>query len=1060
MRKVLAIFAELAIFSLAFLSLAQAGPLVSPLSPYDVVGTKLEITDVSTIPDAGLTKIIADTTSPKVTFQKWNGEVSMGIQYQGIAANTAGVQPFFSKNVEWTQGSQTMQAVPLDATTTMEDGGMEINIILNSAPATNQFNFTISGANNLDFFYQAPLWQEAGLKAPTKDCTDTDCTTAEETSQRPDNVVGSYAVYYKDRANHIEGQTNYATGKAYQIFRPQVSDANGATTWADLSYANGTLTVSVPQSFLNSAVYPVKVDPTFGYTTAGASQVFNASNGFASSKFTSLEPGNVTSITFSSSGGTTNEVAIYNDSAGSVGTLLVGDTVGVTPPAIQSWSTVSISTTVSAATYHLAWNTNGFSHFYYDAGAANQTLYATMTFGTWTDNPGSPNQARKHSIYATYVSTTTIYIKQVILLSNPCVAQTWSVPSDFNVNDNLVEIIGAGGDGDSTNAAAHGAGGGAGAFASTTNMNITGSVSYMLGMHSTTTAGSNCNETFFNGTASTSATVSAAFGRPGSGSTAGAGGTTAWSTLGRFAGGKGGAGGAALQRPGGGGGGAASVYGAGLVGGASNATDGGSGAGGGGTGGVSVATAGVVSGNATAAGSAGGIGTQGNAGGAGATTASVAAGNGTNGSGAGGGCMAIGCGSAGSGGGNSSTLSMWQSGYGSGGGGGGGGATTTATTGVNGGGGGTYGGGGGGAGSGSTTVGSGGTGGQGIIVITYTPVTPQKTVVLNSTTGGLQTWTVPADFSSTNTVICIGAGGDGATSGTGSTGKAGGGGGAFASSTNLTLSGSISYQIGLHGTTTSGAATTSTLTMFNETFFNSTASSSASISCAPGEPATSTASIAPGGTVANSTGTTKFAGGKSGKSSNAAGGGGGGAGGPSGIGAVGAAGGANGGNGGGGGGGADGGTAGTANGDNGGPGGNNSRGYGGTASVPLITQGGNGINSGGGGGAGGGGGSPCTGGLGGEGLLFAVYVGPGGGGGGGGSCNDGGNGGAGGTYGGGGGGGGNDGLGTVVMGVGGTGGRGVIVIIYTPAVTNTSVQPPVFSIHGGTFIIRNQIIIK
>lgn len=318
----------------------------------------LQIQREGTLPEEGKATTIVNTDRPRIELDKWDGEVKLGITSTDLPTDAAGARPFLSKNVEWGTGAISMEAVPLDPAEGMEDGGMEININLASEPTSNVFTFQLDSSQNLDFAYQPPLWQEAGLKAPTADCADTDCTTAERTSHRPDNAVGSFAIYYKNHANHIEGQTNYATGKAYHIFRPLVTDANGVTAWADLSYANGALSVTVPQTFLDSATYPVKVDPTFGYTTQGASQLSFGigTNKVASvvSTYTASSGDTVTSYSF---WGNFNDItqtvnfAAFTVVAGVVTNQLAAKVgVSVTSVTNQLWTTATISQSPVAGT--------------------------------------------------------------------------------------------------------------------------------------------------------------------------------------------------------------------------------------------------------------------------------------------------------------------------------------------------------------------------------------------------------------------------------------------------------------------------------------------------------------------------------------------------------------------------------------------------------------------------------------------------------------------------------------------------------------------------------------
>lgn len=420
------------------------------INPYTQKGTALEIAATSTLPEAGAVKTVVDTDTPRIELDKWNGEVKLGITSLDIPAKTTGSRPLLSKNVEWGTSAMpgvfggtsaiSMEAVPIDATTTMEDGGMEININLTSEPASNVFTFQLDNYADLDFFYQAPLWQEAGLKAPTADCTDTSCNTdGEGTSTRPENVVGSYAVYYKDHANHVEGQTNYATGKAYQIFRPQVSDANGNTTWAELAYSNGMLTVSVPQDFLDSAAYPVKVDPTFGYTTAGGTETDQA---------TTLTPvsGQLTASYAASSGDTLTKISIYTKCVAGTGSAVALNAAvftysaglpvsqqAATKKAITETGTTAGWIDTSTMSFSLTGGTSYISAFGMKAQSGGCSTDQLATFrdvlsgnqrsvnSTTGDLPASwvdgGQSASSYSIYATYTASGggTVPTKNVIL---------------------------------------------------------------------------------------------------------------------------------------------------------------------------------------------------------------------------------------------------------------------------------------------------------------------------------------------------------------------------------------------------------------------------------------------------------------------------------------------------------------------------------------------------------------------------------------------------------------------------------------------------------------------
>lgn len=299
--------------------------------------------------------------------------------------------------------------------------------------------------------------------------------------------------------------------------------------------------------------------------------------------------------------------------------------------------------------------------------------------------------------------------------------QTWSVPTDWNPTNNEVFCIGAGGDGANSGGTGNsrpGAGGGGGAFASSTNFSLTpgGSATYSVGAHATTTAGNIANETFFDGTASSTATLSCAFGRKGTNATTGGAGGQASQSRGttKNAGGNGGGATQSANRGGGGGGGSGGPKGAGKNGGAGGTASIGAGGGGGGSNG-GTSTAGSQP-SAISAGGAGGAGTGGSGGGSGATSGASAV-AGSSGGGGGGGMASTTARLVGALGGLDTTFDAT---HGAGGGGGGAAGTTTSGNVATGGAGATYGGGGGGAG-GSTASSLGGSGGQGIIGILYTP---------------------------------------------------------------------------------------------------------------------------------------------------------------------------------------------------------------------------------------------------------------------------------------------------------------------------------------------------
>ena len=389
----------LGIFFIGGIAFAASGAVImgAQVNPYTDKGDRLEIARQSSLEGAGMVSTELMKARPEVRLKKWNGEVDMGVRYTGI--QTAGNRAPFTNRMEWKDAKQELHAYPLDASAGVgEDGGFEIEVVLNEKPASNRFDFTIDGADQLDFFYQPSLTQKE----------------MDEGASRPENVVGSYAIYHKIKANHRVGSTNYATGKAYHIYRPKAFDANGAEAWAILSYTNGVLSVEVPQKFLDDAVYPVRVDPTFGYTTIGASTsttqpfcraLINASTRYvASSGDTIISYSHYGSI---SSGSNVIGLVAYTWVSSVPSTRLSTLTdVTINSATAQWWTTGAVSQSLSNGTeYVVAFQkaTSAITSFF-DLLGGNGFVAQTSNVCdlSWV---GTTFNTATYSIYATYTAS-------------------------------------------------------------------------------------------------------------------------------------------------------------------------------------------------------------------------------------------------------------------------------------------------------------------------------------------------------------------------------------------------------------------------------------------------------------------------------------------------------------------------------------------------------------------------------------------------------------------------------------------------------------------------------
>ncbi|MFP3041389.1 hypothetical protein LQZ19_06160 [Treponema primitia] len=115
----------------------------------------------------------------------------------------------------------------------------EYDCILNKEPESNVVCLAMDGAENYDFFRQPDFVRDPFFK-------------------------GSYAVYKKET---LIGE---GTGKLCHIHRPKIIDNRGRWVWGDLSIAGDRLCITIPETWLAEAKYPVIVDPVIGTTTIGS----------------------------------------------------------------------------------------------------------------------------------------------------------------------------------------------------------------------------------------------------------------------------------------------------------------------------------------------------------------------------------------------------------------------------------------------------------------------------------------------------------------------------------------------------------------------------------------------------------------------------------------------------------------------------------------------------------------------------------------------------------------------------------------------------------------------
>jgi len=275
-------------------------------------------------------------------------------------------------------------------------------MVFASRPGDNVVRFRLKHSADLTFHYQPELPPEE----------------VEAGFRRPDNVVGSYAVY-SHRSGNVRNSRGELievrrTGKVAHLYRPVLIDANGNRQWAEMTIDGGWLYITMPGKWLDGAAYPVVLDPTFGYTSVGGSTRNPQANQLVA--WTVGGPasdGTLDSVSVYVSSGKAATCGLYEMGASAPDALVeVGSEIDPTTSGWNTWTLAGTISVSSSKTYAVGWkHETGFSTYNYDSGSG--TVYvnsnaSTYSAGSLDDPYGTPTGTyggRDPSAYATYTES-------------------------------------------------------------------------------------------------------------------------------------------------------------------------------------------------------------------------------------------------------------------------------------------------------------------------------------------------------------------------------------------------------------------------------------------------------------------------------------------------------------------------------------------------------------------------------------------------------------------------------------------------------------------------------
>lgn len=371
---------------------------------------RLSRVDGSATVDVGAPQKFNGKLGPAWKASKWNGRGWLEISGMDIDVNRGGEiksHPKFGDVYEC-ECVRKVKGKPRAERHRIVPGSVEYQIewdTLKDVPETDYVDLLLDFSGDLTWSKQLPLTQKE----------------IDEGCERPENVVNSYAIYGAQTGRIVRDgveAVNYESGKFGHLYRSQLIDAKGNRQWLDQTAPMASpnrLRVYLDRGWLSGAAFPVVLDPTFGYTSAGASVSTGPAGGsvVAFGRSSPSENGSVTEVSFYGRGrfGSSNITGgLYTGDGTNPTTLLIdsGESSITTTSAWKSLELDSATSVQSSVDYWIAFALSAQCLLYYDSGADSGNGYwggsNSYTSGQLPSTPlvGLFTDSAFYSAYATY----------------------------------------------------------------------------------------------------------------------------------------------------------------------------------------------------------------------------------------------------------------------------------------------------------------------------------------------------------------------------------------------------------------------------------------------------------------------------------------------------------------------------------------------------------------------------------------------------------------------------------------------------------------------------------
>lgn len=362
-----------------------------------------------------------DLFTPTIDFSRFNGLVNFRIECPADSNTVVDIPGTIGlEKVEYKTNDYDINFYPVETDSIeKEDGGFELEIVLKVKPVSNQLILNYTSENLI--FEKQLAYDETSLSPEDIAAGVVEQTPTEGKNIGGDviarvfeNMINSYNIYYTD-AKMIYHDSNEAekikSGKAFCIPRLKATDADLTEVWLDQDFdGEGNYTITIPQDFLDTAVYPVVIDPTFGYTTLPTAGSFSLEDNINGHLGTPAEAGTVDSYHIALSGwggGEEVKMALYTAPGDA---LVSNSTSNARSDGGTGWQTFTLPATcnITSQLYIIVGWTGSTMSLLRDSGSGNQARFETgVTYtGTFPSSINGTYSTFNYGTYCTYTATT------------------------------------------------------------------------------------------------------------------------------------------------------------------------------------------------------------------------------------------------------------------------------------------------------------------------------------------------------------------------------------------------------------------------------------------------------------------------------------------------------------------------------------------------------------------------------------------------------------------------------------------------------------------------------